>query len=97
MQNERNIFYGGEVRQEEYDLLQALREKDFELENTGDFAVLQGTNIKWMFKTSDNEELFLVFDDSLKQNASRETFDFVLKKRAHRYVSTRPFRERSLH
>jgi len=32
MQNERNIFYGGEVRQEEYDLLQALREKDFELE-----------------------------------------------------------------
>ncbi|HBS85044.1 MAG: hypothetical protein A2W91_07395 [Bacteroidetes bacterium GWF2_38_335] len=59
-------------------------EKDFELENTGDFAVPQGTNIKWMFKTSDNEELFLVFDDSLKQNASRETFDFVLKKRAMR-------------
>lgn len=50
------------------------------IHNVGDIKVAVGTSVKWYFKTSDTDSLFLVFSDSSKVAAKRVNEVFEVQK-----------------
>lgn len=50
------------------------------LQNVGDLKVVRGTILKWNFKASDTDSLFLVFSDSTKITAQRVNNLFQVQK-----------------
>ena len=46
-------------------------ESDFVLDNTGDFTIPCGSNVKWVFTTANVESVKLLINDSLSRNVTR--------------------------
>ncbi len=60
----------------EVDVPQYTGESDFVLENTGDFTIPCGSNIKWTFTTSNVNIVTFIINDTLSQKVKQEASQF---------------------
>ncbi|MBN2681877.1 MAG: hypothetical protein JXR58_05180 [Bacteroidales bacterium] len=66
----------------EADVPEYTGEKDFIVDNSGDITVPQGTKIKWVFNTIENEKLILTVNDSLQMPGIGLNNFYTVEKRA---------------
>ena len=65
----------------EADVPEYTGEKDFTQQQNGDITVPAGTRLKWIFNTDQVDEMFLIFNDSIKEKPESGKNEFTHKKR----------------
>jgi len=60
-------------------------ESDFVLDNTGDFTIPCGSNVKWIFTTANVETVKLIINDSLSKNVTRNDNQYFV---INRFLNT---------
>lgn len=67
----------------EADVPEYTGEKDFTQQQNGDITVPAGTKLTWKFTTDEVGEMFMTFNDSIKENPVAEKNEFTHKKKVY--------------
>ncbi|HBF88015.1 MAG TPA: hypothetical protein DDX39_05165 [Bacteroidales bacterium] len=71
----------------EADIPEYTKEENKVYKNTGDIVVPCGTKLKWTFNTNDIDDVKIIFNDSVKFNANKDSKQFSIEKKLMQSVN----------